>query len=144
VLQKNPGHASLKVPLIVLGVVLAVAFVISIIAGASSPPQYTISQSVRSYPKLSGEKGYVIEIGINGPAKKMAVLITTPEDQTFTQIIQKENLMDNKASASFPFSSIKDGKYKITLKDFESERVLGDQVIVIQNDLKKRSISSAS
>lgn len=136
---QDSRHISLKLPLIVLGAVIVVAFCSLVIASLFGGPQYTVSQSIQeSYIEIFGQTDYVLRVSVAGPARRIAVLVTNPQGKTITKVIEKEDLMDNKQDICFSFSSMQKGDYGITLKDFDTERIVGQQSFVIANDLMRK------
>lgn len=133
-------HAS-KLFIIAGGAIfVAIASIIFFFTRISGSP-YNIETSISKYNFVAtGERGYSIRTNIEGPAKKIVVSVKTPKEKVFTKILHKENLVgDNAGTIVFTFLSLPKGEYKVTLKDFESERIIGEKFFTVQKDLLKQT-----
>ncbi|MEN6406986.1 MAG: hypothetical protein ABFC77_11005 [Thermoguttaceae bacterium] len=92
-----------------------------------SSPKYDIDYTIVENDRCPG-----IELTIKGPAAKIAVLVTTPDNNTQTAIIEKEKMMANSASVVFwQERGLAKGKYIFCVKLFDSEKVAATKDVLL-------------
>jgi len=123
----------IKPILVIVPVILALWF-----TKAFLTPQYKVDTSIDSYSSIGGRKGYILTINVKGRAKKLVVLFTNRANQTATRIIERDSLFDGQESVFVSFASITKGRYKIIIKDYETEKVLATKYLTIDHDFKKQ------
>jgi len=84
-----------------------------------SGPKYEINCKVKDVKKSSG-----IEVTVKGKAEKLAILMTMPNGQMDSKIVEKETLMTNSATTVFTLEDFEEGTYLFVVKLFDSEKVV--------------------
>ncbi len=85
-----------------------------------------------------GETSYVdVEVTIRGPAADLAVILAGPAGKTYTQPVEKIDLMDNVQTLDFwsdqPWNrGFQPGFYTLTVKLVEPEKVIHQEKVQLE------------
>ena len=91
---------------------------------AVSSSQYSVSYNIGMTVNRYGDKFSGLNVDIKGPAAKLAVILTYPDNDSRIEVIEKDEMMANSKTIGFHVDNTGNGTYVLMVKTVEPEKVI--------------------